>query len=107
MSVSRREFLKASGGLVIAFSLFPEVVSSQQPTRLPGSLNANRMLNSWLRIDPDGSVTIFTGKIELGQGIGTAITQIAAGEAKRAGVGHRAASAILLAASLIAFITRG
>jgi CO/xanthine dehydrogenase Mo-binding subunit len=38
------------------------------------------MLNSWLRIDPDGSVTIFTGKIELGQGIGTAITQIAADE---------------------------
>src|SRR5258708_5521711 len=79
MSISRRDFLKASGGLVIAFSLFPEIVSSQ-PARLPGSLNTNRMLNAWLRIDPDGTVTIFTGKIELGQGIGTAITQIAADE---------------------------
>ena len=48
--------------------------------RLPGSLNNNRMLDSWLRIEPDGSVTIFTGKIELGQGIGTALTQIAADE---------------------------
>ena len=36
-----------------------------------------------------------------------ALEQIAAGEAKRVGVGHRVASAILLAASLIAFITRG
>jgi len=76
---SRREFMKASGGLVIAFSLFPEVASAQK-AKLPGSLDTNRMLNSWLRIDPDGSVTIFTGKIELGQGIGTAITQIAADE---------------------------
>src|SRR5204863_7350975 len=47
---------------------------------LPGSLNTNRMLNAWLRIDPDGAVTIFTGKIELGQGIGTALAQIAADE---------------------------
>src|SRR5882762_10047974 len=27
------------------------------------------MLDAWLRIDPNGTVTIFTGKIELGQGI--------------------------------------
>src|SRR3954469_11999782 len=79
MSVSRRAFLKASGGLVIAFSLYPEITSSQT-ARLPGSLNSNRMLNAWLRIDPDGTVTILTGKIELGQGIGTALTQIAADE---------------------------
>jgi len=38
------------------------------------------MLDAWLRVDADGTVTIFTGKIELGQGIGTALTQIAADE---------------------------
>jgi CO/xanthine dehydrogenase Mo-binding subunit len=38
------------------------------------------MLDAWLRIDPNGTVTIFTGKIELGQGIGTALSQIAADE---------------------------
>src|SRR4051812_26972633 len=72
---SRRAFLQASGGLVIAFALPAAAQSS-----LPGSLSNNRMLNAWLRIDPDGTVTIFSGKIELGQGIGTALTQIAADE---------------------------
>ena len=77
---TRRDFLKTGGALVIAFSLDPDSFAQAPQARLPGSLNGNRMLNAWLRIDPDGSVTIFSGKIELGQGIGTALTQIAADE---------------------------
>jgi CO/xanthine dehydrogenase Mo-binding subunit len=38
------------------------------------------MLDAWIRIDADGSATIFPGKVELGQGITTALTQIAAEE---------------------------
>src|SRR5712671_1688112 len=79
--VSRRHFIKSSGALVIGFALGPHVALAQDtPVPLPGSLNANRMLDAWLRIDPNGTVTIFTGKIELGQGIGTALSQIAADE---------------------------
>ncbi len=79
--VSRRHFIKSSGALVIGFALAPHVALAQDtPVPLPGSLNANRMLDAWLRIDPNGTVTIFTGKIELGQGIGTALSQIAADE---------------------------
>jgi hypothetical protein len=36
------------------------------------------MLDAWLHIGPDGKVTIFTGKVELGQGVLTALAQIAA-----------------------------
>ena len=38
------------------------------------------MLDAWMRIDADGTVTVFTGKVELGQGIVTALAQIAAEE---------------------------
>src|SRR5262245_30384250 len=80
MNLSRRRFIE-SGVLVIGFSLLPGISKVKaQATALPGSLNTNRMLNAWLRIDPNGTVTILTGKIELGQGIGTALTQIAADE---------------------------
>ncbi|PYN35913.1 MAG: aldehyde dehydrogenase [Candidatus Rokuibacteriota bacterium] len=79
--VSRRDFVKTGGALVIGFALAPRVALAQgRPAPLPASLNTNRMLDAWLRIDPNGTVTIFTGKIELGQGIGTALSQIAADE---------------------------
>ena len=75
--VSRRAFLE-TGALVVGFALAPRLARGQD--RLPGSLNGNRRLDAWLRVDPNGTVTIFTGKIELGQGIGTALSQIAADE---------------------------
>ena len=53
---------------------------ARQAPKLPGSLANNRMLDAWLRINADGTATIFTGKVELGQGIVTALAQIAAEE---------------------------
>jgi len=50
------------------------------PRKLPGSLNANRRLDRWLRINGDGTVTVFPGKVEIGQGILTALAQIVAEE---------------------------
>src|SRR5215813_5576843 len=49
-------------------------------TPLPGSLETNRRLSQWLRFRPDGTVEVFSGKVEIGQGILTAIAQIVADE---------------------------
>jgi CO/xanthine dehydrogenase Mo-binding subunit len=79
-ATSRRNFLKAAGAIVVGFSWGAAGVLAQQPARLPGSLNTNRMLDGWLRINANGTVTVFTGKCELGQGILTALAQIASDE---------------------------
>jgi nicotinate dehydrogenase subunit B len=70
--ISRRGLLAASGGLIVAFSL-----RAQEPAR-PGSLKDAPLLDAWIRVAPDGHVTVFTGKAELGQGLTTALLQIAA-----------------------------
>ncbi|TMH83681.1 MAG: xanthine dehydrogenase family protein molybdopterin-binding subunit [Betaproteobacteria bacterium] len=51
-------------------------------TRLtrPGSLEKNPRLSQWLRVHRDGTVSIYSGKVEIGQGILTALAQIAAEE---------------------------
>jgi nicotinate dehydrogenase subunit B len=82
--LTRRDFTAALGGIglggiVVAFSLAPPALA-QQPPRLPGSLNNNRLLSAWIAINTDGTATVFTGKVELGQGILTALWQIAAEE---------------------------
>ncbi|WP_221930954.1 molybdopterin cofactor-binding domain-containing protein [Telmatospirillum sp. J64-1] len=81
MLLSRRTLLKAGGALALAFNLFGPVGMAQaSQARLPGSLNAHPMLNAWIRINADGTVTLLTGKVELGQGILTALSQVAADE---------------------------
>ncbi|MCC7082380.1 MAG: xanthine dehydrogenase family protein molybdopterin-binding subunit [Burkholderiales bacterium] len=47
---------------------------------LPGSLNTNRSLDRWLRFEADATLGVRVGKVELGQGILTALAQIAADE---------------------------
>jgi CO/xanthine dehydrogenase Mo-binding subunit len=79
VNLTRRQFGKAAGALVVALTLAPRFAGGQTP-KLPGSLANNRMLDAWLRIDADGSAAIFSGKVELGQGILTALAQIAAEE---------------------------
>jgi nicotinate dehydrogenase subunit B len=93
--LDRRQMLKGSGALVVSFSLrdafaqdqsAPAAVPSSPPPPSPpppsppGSLKTSPYLDSWIRIDADGSITVFTGKAELGQGFKTAFQQIAAEE---------------------------
>jgi nicotinate dehydrogenase subunit B len=70
--LSRRALLSVGGGLVVAFSL-----RAEEPSR-PGSLKETPFLDAWIRVAPDGRVTVFTGKVEMGQGLKTALLQVAA-----------------------------
>ena len=48
--------------------------------KLPVSLAANPILSSWVRFSREGQVMVSPGKVEIGQGIVTALAQIAADE---------------------------
>jgi nicotinate dehydrogenase subunit B len=49
-------------------------------TTLPGPLRRHPDLDAWLAINTDQTISLFTGKVEIGQGIRTALAQIGAEE---------------------------
>ncbi|SKC17853.1 xanthine dehydrogenase family protein molybdopterin-binding subunit [Dyadobacter psychrophilus] len=80
----RREFLRSSGYLLMGFTLMPGLGFSTEPDECYSPeqiLIADReAVDSWIRIDEQGILTVLTGKMELGQGIRTALMQMAAKE---------------------------
>jgi nicotinate dehydrogenase subunit A len=59
----------------------PPPLPSDTPTDdLPSSIQNTPDLDHWLRVNPDETITIYSGKVEIGQGIKTAVAQIAAEE---------------------------
>ncbi|HYA49931.1 MAG TPA: molybdopterin cofactor-binding domain-containing protein, partial [Streptosporangiaceae bacterium] len=50
------------------------------PPELPPTLAANPVLARWLDFSEPGVVTVFSGKVEYGQGVWTALAQVAAEE---------------------------
>ena len=92
---ARRRLLAAGGALVVSFRAGPVTGAGVAPAAgaasknrtsasgvadLPGSLKAEPFVDGWVRIDAQGGITVFTGKAELGQGIKTALVQVAAEE---------------------------
>ncbi|HET7730035.1 MAG TPA: molybdopterin cofactor-binding domain-containing protein [Usitatibacter sp.] len=77
---TRRAFLAGAGALVVSFSLAPPVRAQRGGPELPGSLRKAPLLDSRIRVEADNRITVFTGKAELGQGIRTALVQVAAEE---------------------------
>ena len=93
-AISRRQLLKGSGALVVSFSFwgpvaqaFGQAAGQAGPTGAgagaspagAGDLDATQ-LDSWLAVAQDGSVTVFTSKVELGTGVVTALAQMVAEE---------------------------
>ena len=73
-TVTRRDFLKtgalAGAGLVIAFRIpLADAVAEAAAALEP---------NAWLQVAPDGAVTVWIGRTEMGQGVRTALPMIVA-----------------------------
>src|SRR5437667_3976739 len=80
--ISRREFVRDAGGLIIGFSMLDSALAPRLLAQSGATAAAPspKKLESWLRVLPDGSVQVFTGKLEIGMGVDTALTQIVAEE---------------------------
>jgi len=72
--LTRREFLGLTGGLLVSFSL------PGAARRAYADEGESEDLNAWLHLGPDNRVTVFTGKVDMGQGTTTAFAQLAAEE---------------------------
>src|SRR5882724_13492286 len=80
-ALNRRNFLKSAGVLIVGFRMAggdsAQAQFGQAP--LPGAPPMDQV-DSWIAIGADGSITAFSGKEELGQGISTAQQQLVAEE---------------------------
>lgn len=79
-TISRREILKGTGALVVSFSLFGSAARVLAQVGPAVGQPEAASLDSWLAIAHDGTITVFTSKVELGTGTETALAQIVAEE---------------------------
>jgi nicotinate dehydrogenase subunit B len=79
--LDRRKFLEVTGGGLIVAVIIRDIISSDDKTTpgLEQALPATEV-DSWIHIDKDGTVTVYTGKVEVGQNIRTSLSQIVAEE---------------------------
>jgi len=77
--IARRALLKAGGALVVSFGFVPRVADAQAATPGAKTVSADEV-GGFIAIDSVGQVTLYSGKVELGTGALTALTQIVAEE---------------------------
>jgi nicotinate dehydrogenase subunit B len=78
---SRRSVLKGGGALVVSFSLDSHISEAlAQGAAPPAKPLALTEVDSYLFVDAKGAVTLYSGKVDLGTGVETALAQMAAEE---------------------------
>jgi len=77
---SRRNLLKGGGALVVSFSLSPHIDSVLAQGAVPARPLAVTEVDAFLSIDAKGIVNCYSGKIDMGTGITTALRQMVADE---------------------------
>jgi len=79
-TLDRRKFFKLSGGgLVVAFVLH-DLISTGNNNIPPADESQADDVDAWIHVGEDGTVSVFTGKVEVGQNIRTSLSQIVAEE---------------------------
>jgi nicotinate dehydrogenase subunit B len=78
----RREFLRVAGGGILVCLVFGEAFAQQRPGqgRGRGGGGGTQELGARLHISETGQVTVYTGKVEVGQGSRTSLSQVVAEE---------------------------
>src|SRR5262250_3467027 len=81
-ATSRRQFLQGGGALVVSFALDGALASArgQGAPLAVGKTVALDEVDGFLAVASDGTVRLYTGKVDLGTGIRTALRQIVAEE---------------------------
>lgn len=80
MQISRRKLLKGTGALVVTFSLASKAGEALAQAPAAAKPVALTEVDSFLAIDKAGKVTVYSGKVDLGTGVRTALAQMAAEE---------------------------
>ena len=84
VAISRRDLLQRGGGVLVAFALGgalprPGAAQTGAATDLGKPLDPHQV-DSFLAFHPDGSLTIYTSKVDVGTGLRIAVRQMAAEE---------------------------
>jgi len=78
---NRRRFLQTLGGGIAVLLVAPSSEGQESGGRGHSSGDGDdSLISAWLHIDADGSISVFTGKTEVGQNIRTSLTQAVAEE---------------------------
>ncbi len=76
--LSRRQFFRIAGGGVVVALLLRDHAFGQRPGPRGGAMP--KEVGAWLHVGEDGIVTVYTGKVEIGQNIRTSLSQVVAEE---------------------------
>jgi isoquinoline 1-oxidoreductase len=78
--LDRREFLRLCGGGLLVCAAGAGALVAQESGRNFGGHQLPQEVSAWIHIDADGKVTVYTGKVEIGQNIRTSLAQSVAEE---------------------------
>jgi len=80
LPLSRRAFLASTGALVVTLTAPPDLAQAALNGAATRPPLIGDQLDSYITIEPDGTVVAYYGKIDGGQGLGTSIAQMVAEE---------------------------